>query len=111
MGAVILEPRERRWACPSCPQKHVTRIALPHTPVHACAGVRGVSVPFVEVQGDDLAKHSVRHVLKEREDYVGDEWVQRDPELGRPILSVSTERADGSNDVRVFAPTAVLRIG
>jgi len=42
----------------------------------------------------------------EREDYVGDQVVQYD-DNGRPIMSVITERPDGSYDTAVMAPTAV----
>jgi len=50
---------------------------------------------------------SVRAV--EREDYVGQEIVQYDGN-GRPIMSVITDRADGSNDVTVLAPTVRMKI-
>jgi hypothetical protein len=43
--------------------------------------------------------------IVEREDYVGKEKVQLDPELGRPVMAVKTTRDDGQ-DVIVFAPTA-----
>lgn len=46
----------------------------------------------------------VHVTVREREDYVGDEVVQRDGN-GRPIMAVNVERADG-NDVAVFAPMA-----
>jgi hypothetical protein len=44
--------------------------------------------------------------IREREDYVGDELVQRDPELGRPVMSMVTTRDEGT-DARIFVPTAV----
>jgi len=44
-----------------------------------------------------------------RQDYVAGEIVQYDG-WGRPIMSVITERPDGSNDVAVLAPTAVMRV-
>jgi hypothetical protein len=44
-------------------------------------------------------------VAHDREDYVGKEDVQLDGN-GRPIMSITTERADGTNDTMVFAPTA-----
>jgi hypothetical protein len=44
-------------------------------------------------------------VAHDREDYVGKEDVQVDGN-GRPIMSITTERADGTNDTMVFAPTA-----
>jgi hypothetical protein len=38
----------------------------------------------------------------EREDYIGDETADR-------IMSVRTERPDGSNDCTIYAPTATVR--
>jgi hypothetical protein len=48
--------------------------------------------------------------LKEREDYVGAEKVQLDPELGRPVMSLVTTRDEGQ-DTMVFAPVAAVAIG
>jgi hypothetical protein len=45
----------------------------------------------------------------EREDYIGTQEVPVDAN-GRPVMSVITERPDGSNDTIAFAPTARLRI-
>lgn len=101
----LLEAPVRRWQCPSCGAQHVTREARPHTPMHTCRALRGLSAPFVEVVGSDLPKHATRHVVVEREDWVRSELVQTDGE-GRPVMAVRTERADGSNDCHVFAPTA-----
>ena len=58
--------------------------------------------------GDSLAAELTRF-LREREDYVGKEQEQLDPERGRPVMSIVTERGDGSNDVMVFAPAATAR--
>lgn len=105
-NAVMLDP-ERHWQCPSCGLQHVTREHRPHVPMHPCRGLRGILTPYVEVPPGmaELRKHSVRHVAKVREDFVGSEIVRKDAD-GRPIMAVSTERADGSNDLHVFAPTA-----
>jgi hypothetical protein len=46
--------------------------------------------------------------LREREDYVGNELVQLDPERQRPVMSIVTTR-DNGQDVAVFAPTATAR--
>ena len=107
-GAVLLAT-ERHWECPSCGLQHVTRQHKPHVPMHPCRGLRGVLAPYVEVHGVELAKRSVRHVVNAREDYVGAELVRRDAD-GRPVMSVSTERADGSNDCHVFVPTATATV-
>jgi hypothetical protein len=40
-----------------------------------------------------------------REDYIGDENVHYDGE-GRPIMAVSVDHGDGSNDLMVNAPAA-----
>lgn len=98
----ILQPTHR-WQCPSCAARHVTHEARPHVPMHPCPALDLVA-PFVEVFADDLAAGSVRHVVNEREDYVGDETCTY--ANGRPIMSVSTERADGSNDIHAFAGLA-----
>ena len=88
------------WYCPQCGKRDQTRQSGPHTRMHVCPKLRLLTVPMVR-EGT-----KARIVLNEREDYVGSERVQLDPERGRPVMNIVTERADGSNDVRVFAPTA-----
>jgi hypothetical protein len=51
-----------------------------------------------------------RITYAEREDYVGRELVQKD-QTGRPVMSIRTERPDGSNDTVVLAPTVNAGIG
>lgn len=97
---------EKRWECPSCGRRHVTREPRPHSELHACPAQHGLMVPFVEVHGTELKKHSVRHVPVEREDYVGTEEGVRFDSEGRAVMAVRTERADGSNDCHVFATAA-----
>lgn len=65
----------------------------------------GILAPYVEVTGAELDKRKQRHVVVERADYIGNELVRVNA-AGRPIQSIITERADGSNDNHVFAPTA-----
>ena len=98
---MILVP-ERRWVCPNCPAVDVTREARPHTRFHVCPGLRGLAAPMVE------AGVHCKVEAREREDYVGSEVVELDPERGRPVMAVVTTRDDGE-DVAVFAPTAVAR--
>ena len=86
----------RRWVCPNCPAESVTTEDRPHTRFHECPGLLGLTAPMVE------AGVKVRVTAKEREDYIGTEKAGR-------VMSVVTERADGSNDVAVFAPTATLK--
>ncbi len=90
---------ERRWYCPNCPEESITHEPGPHSRFHACRGLRGLTAPMIP------AGTTAKVTAHEREDYVGTEDVQLDPELGRPVMSVVTEREDGQ-DVVVFAPTA-----
>lgn len=90
---------ERRWYCPNCPLEEVTFEARPHSRFHTCPGLRGLTAPMLPV--GTKAKVEAR----ERDDYVGSEDVQLDPERGRPVMSVVTTRDEGQ-DVVVFAPTA-----
>lgn len=98
---MILEPPAKLWYCPACNVESVTKLAKPHTEMHNCAGIGGLTAPLVE-RGVDA-----RHKLVVRDDYVGSEngLVYVD---GRPITSLVTERADGSTDCTVYAPTVVV---
>jgi hypothetical protein len=99
---------EKRWQCPSCDLQHVTQEYRPHTPMHPCRALSGILAPFVEVTGIELDRRAAHHVVHKREDYVGNELVRKDAN-GVPIMSLSTIRRDGSNDLHVFAPTATAR--
>ena len=101
MSVPILSNR-REWFCPNCKQEDVTHEARPHSRFHVCPKLRGLTAPMLP-KGMD-AKVTVH----EREDYVGNEDVFRGPD-GRPIMSIVTTRADGTNDAMVFAPTAHAR--
>lgn len=90
------------WWCPNCASRSQTQQSAPHVRYHTCPGNRMMSVPML--REGEVAKVT----LHDREDYVGDEEVQRD-ENGRPVMSVTVERADGSNDTAVYAPTATAR--
>lgn len=95
---VPLLVRERRWSCPNCTQTDVTREPRPHTRFHTCAGLRGLTAPFVE------AGTRVKVEARDRDDYVGGDMVTTDGD-GRPVMSVVTTRDDGE-DVAVMAPCA-----
>lgn len=95
----VLDPT-RWWECPSCHRQETTREPRPHAPFHACTAQRGAWVPSVEVRNNH-GLTGVRHVVSERDDYVGRELGLRYAD-GRPIMSVVTERADGSNDCAVY---------
>ena len=92
----------RHWHCNACGKDDVTRDDGTGTRFHICPKMRGLSVPFT------LAGVKAKLTLNEREDYVGDELVQLDPERKRPVMSIVTERESGQDCV-VFAPTATAR--
>lgn len=100
MRVPILAAPVRRWHCPHCPTTDVTREVEPHTRFHACGALGGFSAPLVEVGVDATT------VVHERDDYIGREDVQRRPDNGRPIMSITTEYGDGRRDCVVYAPTA-----
>ena len=98
---------KRFWECPSCAFQHVTDQPGALTPMHPCPGHAGVEVPLVGVQTNaGLRRGMVRHVVAERGDMIGTEFGVRHDSNGRAVQAVITERADGSNDTHVFAPTA-----
>lgn len=97
MAAVLLEMPEQRWVCPRCSVTDVTR-GKPNR-FHHCAGMAGLLAPLVPY-GTDCTLEAVV-----REDYVRREAVRLDGD-GRPVMAVATRRADGSNDLLVYAPTA-----
>lgn len=88
------------WGCPNCDLTDVTREARPHSRMHDCRGMLGLSVPMVEMG----TKCKIE--ANERQDYLGsdDGWVRLDGE-GLPVMSVSVTRDDGE-DCAVYAPTA-----
>lgn len=100
--ATLLRPPEQHWVCPNCNAARVT-FSLPDVGTtegqyHFCPGLAGIIAPLV-LDGVKCKVHT-----REREDYVGDELVQRDAN-GRPIMAVITTRSD-SDDCMVLAPTA-----
>lgn len=99
MEIPILKP-EQRWECPNCTVTDVTHESQPHTRMHACRGLKGLTAPFVPA-GTRCKVEAV-----EREDYINKEHVTLDGE-NRPIMRVETTRDEG-NDVAVFAPCATL---
>jgi len=95
----ILDPHIR-WSCPNCPTE--ARLAYPkpgQSHLHTCMGLRGLMAPLLPF-GTNAKVEAI-----EREDYVGTEQVQLDPQYQRPVMSVVTTRDDG-RDTIVFAPTA-----
>lgn len=89
-----------RWVCPNCRREEITRTGgRLVTPYHPCPKLRGLMAPMVP------ANVSAKVELVEREDYVGREQVQVDPERGRPVMAVVTTRDDGQ-DATVMMPSA-----
>lgn len=99
----ILQPPVKRWECKHCNLKDVTREARPHTRMHACPGLGGITAPMLEEEQRSSAEVRV----KVREDYEGKDHkkLQRD-ESGRPIMAVETVHEDGHTDLAVLAPIA-----
>ena len=95
---VLLTPTQF-WYCPNCPAEDVTHEAAPHSRFHTCPGLRGLTAPMLP-KGTNAKVEA-----HEREDYVGVERVQLDPQQQRPVMSVVTTRDDGQDTI-VFAPTA-----
>lgn len=102
MQVPMFEAPVHRWECHHCSFRDTTRGAGPHTRMHPCSGLGGLTTPMVP-EGS-----GARVVANEREDYVGREDVQRSAD-GRVLSSISTEYPDGRNDLVVFAPTASTR--
>lgn len=97
-GGVPLLTREQRWECPNCTTTDVTTDPRPHSRMHSCRGLAGLTAPMVPV-GTRCKVEAV-----ERGDYVGGELVTLDGD-GRPVMAVVTTRDDGQ-DCAVFAPLA-----
>lgn len=100
-GIPILQPATHHWHCPNCGLRQVTHEVRPHVRMHTCPKMGMLTAPMIP----DGVKAKVTR--RDREDYVGNEMVQKD-ENGRPIMSIVTERDDGT-DVIVFAPSATAR--
>lgn len=100
MSIPILLAAEQRWECPNCAFTDVTVTPEPHTRMHSCAGLKGLTAPMVP------AGTRCKVQAREREDYVGSEMVHTDGD-GRPFTAVEVTRDDG-NDVAVLAPCATL---
>ncbi len=93
-----LDPGYVEWHCPECGLVERTR-PLPNR-WHPCRKLR-LDAPL-QRRGGPIGRLRV----VEREDYIGTEKVQLVGESKRPVMSIRTERPDGSNDTVVFAPVA-----
>lgn len=94
---------EHRWWCPKCDFEDVTHEVEPHSRMHQCRGMAGLTTPMVPY--GEKAKVTAH----DREDYVGHDLVQRDGE-GQVVMAVSVERDEGE-DRTVYAPTAGIDLG
>lgn len=106
MADIPLLASVQSWYCPNCGLHDQTKGIAPGAGggmarMHPCPRLRGVLAPLL------LEGVRAKVELREREDYVGNEQVQVDPERRRPVMSVITTR-DNGQDAIVFAPTAVL---
>jgi hypothetical protein len=90
------------WYCPACGATDQTKEVKPHTRFHVCPKLRFLTAPMLP-RGT-----SAKVELNEREDYIGRELVQLDPEQGRPVMNMVTTRDEGT-DCMVYAPTATAR--
>ena len=95
----ILEAPIQDWYCPNCGATDQTREYRPHSRFHVCPKLRGLTAPMLPASMD------AKVTAHERDDYIAGEDVFIAPD-GRPVMNIVTERADGTNDVMVFAPTA-----
>ena len=102
MTVPLLIP-ERRWYCPNCTVTTVSRDPRPHAPMHTCKGTHGLTTMMVQ------AGVRAEIVAVEREDYIGTDTVQLDPENGRPIMAVVAKRDDGEDRI-INAPVATASV-
>jgi hypothetical protein len=96
---------EQRWSCPNCPLETVTRYppGMVAAEYHPCRGLKGLNAPMV------LAGTAAKVEAVPWGDMLHGELAQRDGE-GRPTSAIRTERADGSNDITVLAPSARITL-
>jgi len=86
------------WSCPSCQAVDKTHESGVTSRMHSCPALYGMTIPFVQVSDPD-EKPAARHVVHESEDYIGNRTTT--------LAAISTERADGSNDLNVYPAAAV----
>jgi len=95
-----LTPARKLYSCPNCAAEQMLPVVAAGAHMHQCAGLSGLTAPLIASELD------VKVETVERGDFVGAEHgITYDTE-GRPVQSVVTTHADGSNDTAVFAPTA-----
>ena len=87
------------WECPACGLTDQTREAKPHSRMHTCPKMHGLTAPMVR------AGTKAKLEIHEREDFVGSESVQTD-DRGRPVMNITTTRDDGQDVTVRLRPTA-----
>jgi hypothetical protein len=97
----LLRPAYEEWHCPNGCHCRETVPALPPgaTRYHACPRLHGLNAPLVRV-GTDCSVKAV-----EREDYLNGE-TQAMGDDGKAYMAVTTNYADGRNDLAVNAGLA-----
>lgn len=90
------------WYCPNCGLTDRTPPMVPNaTRFHTCPKLHMLTAPLIRAGSD------CKVVAVERGDYLRDAE-QRTGDDGKVYMGVQTIRADGSNDVAVFAEPAVM---
>jgi hypothetical protein len=88
------------WYCPNCGATDQTRETKPHTRMHICQKLHGLTAPMLQ------AGVTAKVTAIPRQDYEGpDAGRTTKGDDGRPYMSVVTER-DHGQDTAVFAPVA-----
>lgn len=99
----MISDRGAPFACSRCDAAAIVAPGTVGTPMHRCAGLGGMSVPFAP------AGTASKVELNAREDYVGTDDVQRDAD-GRVWMSAVTTTDEGES-LAVYAPCAHATIG
>jgi hypothetical protein len=103
---VLLQQPPQQWRCPNCQREETTPPAPPGTVqsrFHVCPRLGGLTAPMLPAGVDAKVE------AQPWGDMLNGELVQRDDD-GRPMSSIVTTRADGSNDVVALAPSARIAL-
>ncbi|SRR6266540_1306048 len=94
----------KHWWCPNCNLTDVTHEVRPHTRMHSCNGLYGLTSPMVPVG------QKAKSIMHEPDDYVKHENVTyaEVDNKSRPVMNIVTTR-DNGEDCTVFAPCATIR--
>lgn len=96
MAAHVLDPPVQLWGC-ECGAMHRTRITTPHTPMHSCPLVGGVTIPYAPA-GREHRGLRVQHW----DDYQRSHLTTDDRD-GRPVTAVHLD--DGNVQHTVVYPS------